>query len=131
VAKEIDPSTRIVIVRRGELMRVNFPFTQYALDTTSPAELALAAAMMIMELQMSYPGRADMPITSKTPQMGLFLPFHDEPLPDEPLWSVLAGEWRPFDLEIVGAMADEFTVFPCAVVNLKDLPRGAAPNGTT
>lgn len=119
---DLPPDTRIIVVRRGELMRVAYPFTQYALDTTSPPELALSAAMLFLELQTQYPGRADMPITSKTPQMGLALPMSDDVLDDDqPLWTVLAGHWQQYDVEIVGEVADNMKSFPALALNLVDL----------
>lgn len=121
----LDPDTRILVIRRGELMRISMPMTQYGLDTTSAPELALSAAMLFLQLQTEYPGRADMPITSKTGQLALALPYADDVLnDDQPLWAVLAGEWRPFDLDIVGTLADEMTIFPCCVLNLVDLNHG-------
>lgn len=119
---DLPEDTRIIVVRRGELMRIAYPFTQYALDTTSPPELALSAAMMFLQLQDEYPGRADVPITSKTPQMALVLPGKDEPLDDDqPLWTVLAGHWQPYEVEVVGVVAEEFQRFPALALNLVDL----------
>lgn len=111
---------RIIIVRRG-LMRACYPMTQYGLDTTSPPELAASAIVLFMQLQTQYPARADLPITSKTGQMGLFLPFADEPLQDEPLWAVLAGQWNLYDLDVMGALDDAYKIYPCTVLNLSDL----------
>ncbi len=61
---------------------------------------------MFMQLQMTSPGHADEPITSKTPQMALFLPFMDEPLQDEPLWAVLAGAWQIMTAEVAGTLPE-------------------------
>ncbi len=117
----VQEDTRVIIIRRGEKMRIAYPMTQYGLDTTSPPELAAGAIVMFMQLQTQYLGRADMPITSKTGQMGLFLPFADEPLQDEPLWAVLAGHWQDYDVNVIGQMDDVFKQYPCVVLNLIDL----------
>ncbi len=123
---ELDPTTRVIVIRRGEKMRVVYPMTQYGLDTTSAPELALAAMIILMELQMQYPGRADLPITSATPQVALALPFADDVLnDDEPLWAILAGHWQPYHLDVVGAVEDYMKTYPCVVLNLVDLNPGA------
>lgn len=119
---DLPPDTRIIIVRRGEFMRAAYPVTQYFLDTTSAPELALSAAMLFMQLQVEYPGRADMPITSKTGQMGLALPMADDVLSDdEPLWALLAGHWVDYDIETIGDIADNMKRFPALALNLVDL----------
>lgn len=104
-------------------MRMVYPMTQYGLDTTSAPELALSASMVFLQLQTEFPGRADMPITSKTGPMGLFLPFADSPLnDDEPLWALLAGHWTHVTPEILGrGENDENLKLPAVVLNLMDL----------
>lgn len=106
-------------------MRMAYPMTQYGLDTTSAPELALSAVMVFMQLQAEYPGRADMPITSKTGPMGLFLPFMDEPLnDDQPLWAVLAGHWSMVTPEVMGTSPDDpMLKYPAVALNLMDLKR--------
>lgn len=113
---------RVIVIRRGQNMRLVYPMTQYGLDTTSPPELALSAMTLFMQLQAEYPGRADLPVTSATGQVGLQLPFADDVLDwDSPLWSVLAGHWQPYHVELVGDMADYMKRYPCTVLNLVDL----------
>lgn len=117
------PDTRVIIVRRGAI-RVMYPLTQYALDTMSAPELAASAIQLIMQLQATQPGRADMPITSKTGQMCLVLPLKDAPLgEDEPLWVLLAGHWQ--QMNVVAVPEDgprpEWARCPCVALNLMDL----------
>lgn len=116
---------RIIIIRRGEYMRVMYPMTTYGLETTSAPELALGAISLLMQMQAQMPGRADMPITSKTGQMGLALPMHDDVLSDdEPLWVLLAGEWQRYDTLIVDEGTDQpIQRLPAVVLNLIDLNR--------
>lgn len=119
----LDEATRIIVVRRGHNMRMVYPMTQYGLDTTSPPELALSAAMTFMQLQAEFPGRADMPITSKTGQMALFLPFMDNPLDDDqPLWTVLAGHWTMVTPDVLGTSEDDPSLlYPAVILNLRDV----------
>lgn len=122
---ELDRDTRIIVVRRGELMRIAYPITQYMLDVISAPELALSAVALFMQLQAEYPGRADMPITSKTGPMALALPFANNVLSDdEPLWMLLAGHWTDHDIDVVGDVADEMKQFPALALNLVDLHKG-------
>lgn len=123
---ELPKGTHVIVIRRGSAMRVSFPFLQYALSSLTAPELARLAVPKFMELQMSAPGRADMPITSKTGPMALALPGADGPLDRYmPLWSQLAGTWTQFDHEVMGEMAPYMKSLPATVLSLIDLHPGA------
>lgn len=118
--------TYVIVIRRGSAMRASFPFMQYALSSITAPELASLAVQTFMDLQMSAPGRADMPITSKTGAMALALPGADGPLDRfVPLWSQLAGTWVQFDHAIMDEVAPYMQELPATVLSLIDLHPGA------
>lgn len=112
----------VIVIRRGSAMRACFPFLKLPLAEITAPELASMAVSVFMELQMQSPGRADMPITSKTGAMALVLPDADEPLDRLlPLWPQLEGSWTYHDIAVMDDMAPYLKNAPATVLSLVDL----------
>lgn len=117
---------RVILVRRGENMRVVLPVDPMALNGIMPPELALEAAKAILSIQEMQPGRADMPIIVGDTPFGLAHRGSDYVL--DPKMNVgfqLDGHWEDTEIELIDLETRQVVMatVPCVVLNLDDIER--------